>query len=46
MLYAQNERIPNGWSGLRACKRDSTRSLFIHVCGHLPMAANRIIKEM
>ena len=34
MLYAQNERIPNGWSGLRACKRDSTRSLFIHVCGH------------
>ncbi len=28
MLFAQNERIPNGWSGLGAYKRDSTRSLF------------------
>ena len=40
MLYAQNERNPNVWSGLGACKRDSTRSLFIHVCERETMATN------
>ena len=31
----QNERIPNVWSGLGACKRDSTRS-FHHTCLRAP----------
>jgi len=31
MPIMQNERNPSGWSGLRACKRDSTRS-FHHIC--------------
>ena len=31
MPSMQNERNPSGWSGLRACKRDSTRS-FHHTC--------------